>query len=81
MPTDLLDHVIDVAKHVTEKRSQEDESLVKIARDIKLELDEHLGPVWQVIVGENYGYDGAHKEDRFAHFYIGEKEFLIAKII
>merc|ERR1712212_787732 len=81
MPTDLLEHVIDVAKKVNNKRSREDDSLVSIARHIKLELDENLGPVWQVIVGENYGYDGAHKKDRFAHFYIGEIEFLIAQII
>ena len=74
--------VIEVAKQVSEKRAYLDEdSLVCIARDIKLELDEQMGPVWQVIVGENFGYDGAHQEDRFAHFYIGEKEFLVAKII
>lgn len=88
MPEDLLAQVETVVRDKTKKRSEmpdtwanrDGNDLVSLARDIKLELDERIGPVWMVIVGD-FGYEGAHKEDHYVRFYYADKQFVVAKVI
>ena len=90
MPDELLEKVENIAKDKVHKRyemvdtwaNRDGNDQVSLARDIKLELDETLGPAWMVIAGDDFGFDGEHKEGYFARFiYDADKEILIAKVI
>ena len=90
MPEELIEKVKNIVKDKIQKRyemvdtwaNRDGNDHVSLARDIKLELDETLGPAWMVIAGDDFGYDGEHMEGHFARFiYDADKEIVIAKVI
>ena len=89
MPEEFIEKVENIVKEKIQKRfemvdtwaNRDGNDQVSLARDIKLELDETLGPAWMVIAGDDFGYDGEHKRDHFARFIYADKEIVIAKVI
>ena len=52
---------------------------LRIAEQMKRELDTKWSPHWHVIIGRNFGSFVTHETKTFLFFYLGDKAIMIYK--
>ena len=75
MDEEMLQEAIQVAQRAIKKYKMD----VDIAQHIKTHFDEKHNPVWNCIVGRNFGVFVTHQANNFAHFYVGSKAIVLFK--
>lgn len=75
MPKEQFVEILTVCRGVLKELDVE----VDIAKEIKKTLDKMFGPVWMVVVGDNFGVYVTYQQCRFAHFYLGDLSIVVFK--
>ena len=71
----MLQEAIQVSQRAIKKYKMD----VDIAQSIKEHFDQKHHPVWNCIVGRNFGVFVTHQANNFAHFYVGSKAVVLFK--
>lgn len=83
MPNDMPDDVLKDSIRITNAAIQAfpdfDTDGLKIAEQVKKELDARWSPNWHVIIGRNFGSFVTHETRTFLFFYLGDKAVMIYK--
>ena len=77
--TDMSDDMLQEAIRVAQLAIARYKMDVDIAKHIKEYFDDKYSPVWNCIVGKNFGVFVTHQASNFAHFYVGSKAVVLFK--